>query len=115
MMRSFSRPGRFSLTPLTSAELRILSHASQGAACDLARDVGAGVNCAPRLEMPATCHPNCAGLTPFPAPEFTQPSASSAAELIPALDQSVAKAKQLLGGMDDAALGSTWRLMVSFR
>ena len=43
-------------------------------------------------------------------PEFTQPSATSSAELVPALDASVAKAKELLGGMDDAALGATWRL-----
>jgi hypothetical protein len=49
--------------------------------------------------------------SPFPAPEFTYPSAASAAELIPALDQSVAKAKQLLGGMGDADLGTTWRLV----
>jgi uncharacterized damage-inducible protein DinB len=44
------------------------------------------------------------------APQFTQPSATSSAELLPALDASVAKAKELLGGMDDAALGATWRL-----
>src|SRR5262245_20320776 len=44
------------------------------------------------------------------APQFTQPSATSSAELVPALDASVAKAKELLGGMDDAALGATWRL-----
>ena len=46
-----------------------------------------------------------------PAPEFTQPSATSAGELLPALDESVAKAKRLLGGMDDSALAATWRLM----
>jgi len=45
------------------------------------------------------------------APQFTQPSAKSTAELIPALDQSIAKARKALGGMDDAALASTWRLM----
>ena len=44
------------------------------------------------------------------APQFTQPSASTAAELIPALEASVAKAKDVLGGLDDAALGATWRL-----
>lgn len=44
-------------------------------------------------------------------PQFAQPSATSAAELIPALNESVAKAKQLLGGMDDAAMAATWRLM----
>ena len=46
-----------------------------------------------------------------PAPEFKQPSATSAGELLPALDESVAKAKRLLGGMDDSALAATWRLM----
>jgi uncharacterized damage-inducible protein DinB len=45
------------------------------------------------------------------APTFTDPSPQSAAELIPALNESIAKAKKLLGGMDDAELMSTWRLM----
>ena len=44
------------------------------------------------------------------APQFTQPSATSSAELIPALESSVAKAKELLEGLDDAAFGATWRL-----
>lgn len=46
-----------------------------------------------------------------PVPQFTQPAATNAAELVVALEQSVAKANALLRGMDDAALGSTWRLM----
>ena len=45
------------------------------------------------------------------APQFTDPSPKSASELIPALDESIAKAKKVLGGMDDAALMSTWRMM----
>ena len=45
------------------------------------------------------------------APKFSDPSPRRASELIPALDQSVAKAKSLLGGMDDAAMMSTWRMM----
>jgi uncharacterized damage-inducible protein DinB len=51
--------------------------------------------------------------TPSPAqvPNFTNPSPQSASELIPALDQSIAKAKKLLSGMDDAELTSIWRLM----
>jgi len=50
--------------------------------------------------------------SPAQAPQFTDdPSPKSASELIPALDQSIAKAKQVLGGMDDAALMATWRLM----
>jgi uncharacterized damage-inducible protein DinB len=43
-------------------------------------------------------------------PQFTQPSASSASELIPALEASLAKAKELLGGMDDEAFGAIWRM-----
>jgi uncharacterized damage-inducible protein DinB len=49
--------------------------------------------------------------SPAQAPNFTDPSPQSASELIPALDQSIATAKKLLGGMDDAELMSTWRLM----
>jgi uncharacterized damage-inducible protein DinB len=49
--------------------------------------------------------------SPAQAPQFPDPSPKSASELIPALEQSIAKAKRVLGGMDDAALGATWRLM----
>ena len=49
--------------------------------------------------------------SPAQAPRFTDPSPKSASELIPALDESIAKAKRVLGGMDDAALMATWRLM----
>ena len=49
--------------------------------------------------------------SPVPVPQFTQPAASSASELMPALDESVSKAKQVLGTMDDAAMGSIWRLV----
>ena len=45
------------------------------------------------------------------APKFTDPNPKSASELIPTLDESIAKAKKLLGGMDDTALMSTWRMM----
>jgi len=41
--------------------------------------------------------------SPAQAPRFTDPSPNSAAELIPALDESIGKAKQALGGMDDAS------------
>jgi uncharacterized damage-inducible protein DinB len=44
-------------------------------------------------------------------PEFDQPAATKSAELIPALEESVAKANRLLGGMDDAALAVTWKVM----
>jgi uncharacterized damage-inducible protein DinB len=49
--------------------------------------------------------------SPSQAPQFVDPSPKSVAELIPALDQSIAKAKKALGGMDDATVMATWRLM----
>jgi uncharacterized damage-inducible protein DinB len=49
--------------------------------------------------------------SPFPIPEFTQPSASNAAELVPALEQSVAKAREILRGLDEAALAKQWRVV----
>ena len=39
------------------------------------------------------------------------PTLKSAAELLPALEQSTAKARNVLGRMDDASLTATWRLM----
>jgi uncharacterized damage-inducible protein DinB len=48
----------------------------------------------------------------IPAPPvFVQAEASSAAELVPALADSIAKAKAHLGHLDDAAMTGTWRLM----
>ncbi len=47
---------------------------------------------------------------PNPRP-FVQAEAGSAAELIPALTESLAKARQLLGGFDDAKMNATWRLL----
>ncbi len=44
-------------------------------------------------------------------PSFVQAEAATAAELVPALTASVAKARQHLSGVDDAAMGATWRLM----
>jgi len=52
-----------------------------------------------------------AGQSPFQLPGFNQPSPSSAAELLPAFDESIANARRVLTGMDDAALGKTWRAM----
>lgn len=52
------------------------------------------------VESPAQARPFSAG-----------PSPKSASELIPALDQSIATAKKALGGMDDATLLATWRLV----
>jgi uncharacterized damage-inducible protein DinB len=47
--------------------------------------------------------------SPFALPQFAQPSPATASELIPALDQSIAKAREVLQSMDDAALSKTWR------
>jgi uncharacterized damage-inducible protein DinB len=43
-------------------------------------------------------------------PGFVQPEAGSAAELVPSLTESVAKARRALGGFDDARMGAMWRL-----
>ena len=49
--------------------------------------------------------------SPVQAPDFTDPNLRTASELIPILDQSIAKARKLLGGMEDAELMATWRLV----
>jgi uncharacterized damage-inducible protein DinB len=49
--------------------------------------------------------------SPFPVPEFIQPSATSAAELVPTLEQSVAKAKENLRAIGDDGLGNMWRVV----
>ena len=51
------------------------------------------------------------GPSPAQVPDFADPPANSAAELLPALEQSIAKAKTILGAMDQGALNETWRLM----
>ena len=43
-------------------------------------------------------------------PAFVQPEAATASELVPSLTDSVAKAKQALGGFDDARMTAMWRL-----
>ncbi|MGI8735233.1 MAG: DinB family protein [Pyrinomonadaceae bacterium] len=52
-----------------------------------------------------------AAQSPVQAPQFVDPSPEKAAELVPALEESIAKAKRVLGGMDDATLQATWRMM----
>ena len=44
-------------------------------------------------------------------PQFVQAEAATAAELVPALAASIAKARMIVGGFDDAAMGAVWRLM----
>jgi uncharacterized damage-inducible protein DinB len=50
-------------------------------------------------------------ISPFPVPKFEQPAATSVAELIPALDQSLSKARAILRTLGDADLAKTWRVM----
>jgi uncharacterized damage-inducible protein DinB len=49
--------------------------------------------------------------SPVPPPQFVHPEPANAAELIPALDRSIQQAKDVLRGMDDAALGRMWRIV----
>jgi uncharacterized damage-inducible protein DinB len=49
------------------------------------------------------------------APRFVQPEADSATNLVSTLTASVAKAKELLGGFDDARMAGTWRLTADGR
>jgi uncharacterized damage-inducible protein DinB len=49
--------------------------------------------------------------SPAQAPQLTDLRPNSASELIPALDQSIARAKKILGDMDDDSLMATWRIM----
>ena len=43
-------------------------------------------------------------------PSFVQAEAATTTERVPALTESVARAKRALGGFDDARMGATWRL-----
>jgi uncharacterized damage-inducible protein DinB len=52
-----------------------------------------------------------ASRSPVQVQNVPEVSPGNASELIPAMDQSVAKAKRVLGGMDDATLNETWTLM----
>jgi uncharacterized damage-inducible protein DinB len=49
--------------------------------------------------------------SPFTFPKMTQPSASSSAELVPALEESVARATSNLRAIGDAGLANVWRLV----
>ena len=43
-------------------------------------------------------------------PSFVQPEAANVSELVPALTESVAKARRALGGFDDERMSAMWRL-----
>jgi uncharacterized damage-inducible protein DinB len=49
--------------------------------------------------------------SPAQVPQFADLVPGSASELVPALNESISKAKELLGGMDDATLMETFRLL----
>jgi uncharacterized damage-inducible protein DinB len=49
--------------------------------------------------------------SPVQAPQFSDPSPKSTTELVSTMDESIAKAKHLLGKMDDATIMATWRMM----
>jgi uncharacterized damage-inducible protein DinB len=49
--------------------------------------------------------------SPAQVPQFTDPVAQSASEFIPTLEQSIAKAKAALSGMNDSTAMETWRMM----
>jgi uncharacterized damage-inducible protein DinB len=49
--------------------------------------------------------------SPAQVPQFTDPILNEASELIPAFDQSIAKAKSVLSGMDEAKFTELWRFM----
>lgn len=52
-----------------------------------------------------------AAQSPFEMPQFEQPSATSAADLVPTMDQSVARARAILSAMNDATLATTWQVV----
>ena len=49
--------------------------------------------------------------SPAQMPEFKDPIPNSTEDFLPALDQSLAKAKTVLSGMDEGKLTEVWRLM----
>jgi uncharacterized damage-inducible protein DinB len=48
-------------------------------------------------------------------PDFVQAEAASVSELVPSLRESVARAKRLLGGLDDVRMSAMWRLQTAGR
>jgi uncharacterized damage-inducible protein DinB len=66
----------------------------------------------------ATVPGNVAALAarnPAEPPGFTQQEAASTSELLPALQASIAKVHEHLGGFDDTAMTATWRLVIGDR
>lgn len=53
---------------------------------------------------------NLANVDEYDLPQFSRPVPSSKAEILSALDESIANAKQILNGFDDARCTATWKL-----
>lgn len=53
--------------------------------------------------------------SPAQAPGFSDPTPQRASELIPAFEESIAKAKRALARLDDPAVLETWRMMLGDR
>lgn len=51
------------------------------------------------------------GPSPAQVPQFPEPVVNNAGELLPLLEESIAKAKRVLNGMDQEAFDATWQLM----
>jgi uncharacterized damage-inducible protein DinB len=61
--------------------------------------------------VPGTVADLASSASPAQAPQFgPDPTPGHASELVPALDRSIAHAKQVIGRMDDATLTEVWRL-----
>jgi uncharacterized damage-inducible protein DinB len=54
---------------------------------------------------------NLSAMSPAQAPQFNQGSCKTAAELVPAFEASIARAREVLGGATDAELMADWVLM----
>jgi uncharacterized damage-inducible protein DinB len=52
-----------------------------------------------------------ASTSPAQAPRFVDPSPSNVGEVMRALDESLARARSIVSGMDDGAMQETWRLV----
>ena len=65
--------------------------------------------------VPGTVAELIASPSPARVPDFADRVPESASELLPALEESIRKAKQILGAMDDAAATEQWRLMAGER
>ena len=51
------------------------------------------------------------GPSPAQVPQFQDPPLNNVSDLLPALEESLAKAKKVLSGIDEAALNEIWRMM----